>query len=51
MNREKIGGIFTINQEEKMIEAIKTQVAHIWSTHKAYIVGAVIGFAIAYIIL
>jgi hypothetical protein len=34
-----------------MIETIKTQVANIWSTHKAYIIGAVIGFAIAYFVL
>jgi len=34
-----------------MIEKIKAQVTHIWLTHKAYIIGAVVGFVIAYIVL
>ena len=39
MNLEKIGEIFTINQEETM-EMIREAIEHMWKDHKKIVIGA-----------
>ncbi len=39
MSLEKIGEIFTINQEETM-EMIKEAIEHMWKDHRKVVIGA-----------
>ena len=41
MNLEKIGAIFTINQEETMNKLLD-QVEHLWTDHKKLVIGVVV---------
>ena len=41
MNLEKIGEIFTINQEETMNKLLD-QVEHLWTDHKKLVIGVVV---------
>ena len=41
MSLEKIGEIFTINQEETM-DKLLDQVEHLWTDHKKLVIGVVV---------
>ena len=41
MSLEKIGEIFTINQEETM-ELIREAIEHMWKAHKKIVIGAAV---------